>query len=266
MRKMPRCRACALRLVARKMPRCRVCSQGGKMRIRYLIRFEKRGHLKYIGHLDLLRLLHRCIKASGIDIDYSKGFNPHMLASAVLPLTVGAEGLSEYAVFEMKTETAAELILEKLNAVMPYGLKCLNARKMPDTEKPSGAICAAEYIIEINEKLNLPEISEQILKREKILIEKPEKIKKNPAKLTLKANGEESPKTDIRPLIYNVKPESEKALRVLIAQGSMQNLRPELLVKYIYEKQEAVYLPYKINYIRSELYRKDKNGKLVSLF
>ncbi|MDR1688024.1 MAG: TIGR03936 family radical SAM-associated protein [Clostridiales bacterium] len=236
------------------------------MRIRYLIRFEKRGNLKYIGHLDLLRLLHRCIKLSGIDIDYSKGFNPHILASVVLPLTVGSEGLSEYAVFEMKTETGAERILEKLNAVMPYGLKCLNARKMPDNEKPSGAICAAQYFIEINEKFNLPKIAEEILQSEKILAEKPEKIKKNSAKHSERANAEEPAKTDIRPLIYDVKAQGEKELRVLIAQGSMRNLRPELLVKHIYENQGALYFPYKINYIRSELYKADNRGNLVSIF
>ena len=39
--------------------------------------FEKRGNIRYISHLDLMRTMTRAIRRSGIPLWYTEGFNPH---------------------------------------------------------------------------------------------------------------------------------------------------------------------------------------------
>lgn len=56
---------------------------------RFVLEFSKQGYIKYISHLDMLRLFKRTFKRAGIPLDYSKGFNPHPRMSFAQPLSLG---------------------------------------------------------------------------------------------------------------------------------------------------------------------------------
>ena len=56
---------------------------------RYVIKFSKEGNIRYISHLDLLRLFKRSFKRVGIKLQYSQGFNPHPKMSFAQPLSLG---------------------------------------------------------------------------------------------------------------------------------------------------------------------------------
>ena len=64
--------------------------------MRYLIKFSKGEGIKFISHLDLMRTIQRIIRRSGVPIEYSKGFNPHMALSLAQPLSVGVFSDGEY--------------------------------------------------------------------------------------------------------------------------------------------------------------------------
>lgn len=235
------------------------------MRIRYLIRFEKKGCLKFIGHLDLIKLMQRCVKLSGIDIDYSKGFNPRQLVSVALPLSVGTEGFSEYAVFEMKSEINERDICERVNAVMPEGLSITGCRSMPETEKnPASLIRAAEYTINLPYAEELDKYTAEILKSSTLKLEKPVKYKKGRGNKVYGSGLTET--IDIRSGIYDIKPCGERCVNMLIAQGSADNLKPELVIKCLCAKMNIDYIPHKNTYIRKELYKQVENGSFISLF
>ncbi len=57
-------------------------------RVRYRIRFGKRGVLRYTSHLDLARTWERTLRRAGAPLVYSQGFNPRpqMQLAAALPL------------------------------------------------------------------------------------------------------------------------------------------------------------------------------------
>ncbi len=44
---------------------------------RFVLEFSKQGYIKYISHLDMLRLFKRTFKRAGIPLYFSKGFIPH---------------------------------------------------------------------------------------------------------------------------------------------------------------------------------------------
>ena len=57
--------------------------------------FRKKGKLKYISHLDLMRAVTRGLMRSGLPIVYTEGFNPHPKLVFALPLSVGMAGENE---------------------------------------------------------------------------------------------------------------------------------------------------------------------------
>ncbi len=62
---------------------------------RLRIRFSRGEEIKYISHLDLIRLWQRALNRAGIPLSYSKGFNPHPQISMALALAMGVTSEAE---------------------------------------------------------------------------------------------------------------------------------------------------------------------------
>jgi radical SAM-linked protein len=62
---------------------------------RLRIRFSRGEELKYISHLDLMRLWQRAFNRAGVRLAYSEGFNPHPRVSLAAPLALGVTGDAE---------------------------------------------------------------------------------------------------------------------------------------------------------------------------
>lgn len=95
--------------------------------------FEKRGRAKYISHLDLNRCMQRIFKRSGLPIWYTEGFNPHIYINFALPLSLGYESSVEIMDFNLTDERNFEEITQKLNRVMPEGLRIIRSYS-PETK------------------------------------------------------------------------------------------------------------------------------------
>ena len=66
------------------------------------IKFEKKGPIRFISHLDLTRAFHRAFARAGIKLKFSEGFSPHPKFAFGLPLSVGTEIKTEFAEFTLK--------------------------------------------------------------------------------------------------------------------------------------------------------------------
>lgn len=89
--------------------------------------FEKKGRAKYISHLDLNRCMQRTFKRSGLPVWYTEGFNPHIYIMFALPLSLGYESSVEIMDFNLNEEVPFDEITDRLNAVMPEGLRAVRA-------------------------------------------------------------------------------------------------------------------------------------------
>jgi radical SAM family uncharacterized protein/radical SAM-linked protein len=65
-----------------------------KRRIR--VRFSKTGDLRYLSHLDTIRMIVRAIKRAEIDVAYTKGFRKRPRIAFGPPLPIGVTGTREY--------------------------------------------------------------------------------------------------------------------------------------------------------------------------
>lgn len=78
--------------------------------------FNKYDEMKYISHLDLLRVMDRLLRRSGIPIKYSQGFHPRPKISLGNPISLGTEAFNEPMDIELREEMSNEEVLKKLNS------------------------------------------------------------------------------------------------------------------------------------------------------
>ena len=109
--------------------------------------FEKQGRAKYISHLDLNRCMLRTFRRSKLPVWYTEGFNPHPYFSFALALSLGYESSCEILDFNLNEEMPFDVIRDRLNAVMPEGMKIISVaeRRTKITE-----ITEAEYEITLS--------------------------------------------------------------------------------------------------------------------
>ena len=91
------------------------------------LRFCKTGKAIYISHLDLMATMQRALLRAGISLKYSEGFNPHPYISIALPMPVGCASLCELMDFQPEQEISAAKLPDKLNTVLPEGIRIVEA-------------------------------------------------------------------------------------------------------------------------------------------
>jgi radical SAM-linked protein len=113
-----------------------------RLRLRYA-RGEK---LKFISHLDMMRLWPRLFRRAQIDMLYSEGFNAHPRLAVAAPLAVGWTGEAELMEVWLENPPPVQTVLGLLAARMPAGLSVEQGIILPP-EAPSlqSLVRFAEY-------------------------------------------------------------------------------------------------------------------------
>ena len=120
-------------------------------RLRFRVRFAKRGVMTLTGHLDLVRALPRIMRRAGIQAYYTEGFHPKPMLEFAPPLPLGVESLGEYVDVSLREDMAVEELLQSLNAHAPVGIEFLTARRLePGAPKLARVLAAAEYVVRVD--------------------------------------------------------------------------------------------------------------------
>lgn len=222
---------------------------------RILINYTRLGKIKFISHLDTMRMLGRAINRACIKAVYSKGFNPHIEMSIAAPLAVGIESNSEYVDVEVEDETDLNEAMESLNKVLPDGIEVKKIEKIePKMPTSMSVVSASDYIIGMKSKDNHPEIYiDKVLESKEILMNKKTK------------SGERI--VNIRPQIRQIKIENVQNGMVnfdcTIDSGSRSNLNPELLCSAVEKISDGQIYGYP-HITRQEIYA-EKNNTLYPI-
>ena len=91
------------------------------------MKFSKQGDLRYVGHLDLQRLIERALRRSNLPIRYSQGFNPKVRLNLASALPLGQESQSEVMDFWLEELVQPEAVAMTLNEALPVGVRVLEA-------------------------------------------------------------------------------------------------------------------------------------------
>lgn len=109
------------------------------MRERVRLRFSKKGTLRFIGHRDLLNIVERLLRRSGLPVAMSEGFHPKQKVSYVSALALGMASDDEVMEVIFDSEISTGEILDRLNGVSVEGLHFNSAEILPETGKKSTA-------------------------------------------------------------------------------------------------------------------------------
>lgn len=120
-------------------------------RFRFL--FEKRGDLRFLSHLEVLRTFNRAVQRAGCRVEHSRGFNPHPKIVFSPPLPVGVESQAEVVDIPF-LETSGPLrlgeVFRRLKASLPEGLRPLAGWELPAGElSAANALAASVYEIHL---------------------------------------------------------------------------------------------------------------------
>ena len=184
----------------------------------YILKYSRDERVKYISHLDFVRLFHRTIRRTDLNFIFSQGFNPHPVMTVAQPLSVGVTSDCEYMKVGFDGDYSEQEIIDTINNAFPPGYKILAAKKVEGKEIDLTKLDRAWYTVELE--------YEGIADTEKLLDNSELKVMKKS-----KSGVKES---DIRPYIYGLEKLSDKdgvlILKMCIAIGSVYNLKPQSVI------------------------------------
>lgn len=84
--------------------------------------------MRFISHLDLVRLFHRALRRAELPVVITKGFSPRIKMSITKALKLGVESTGEEALFYMEENIPPQDFVARINAKLPDGVKLISAQ------------------------------------------------------------------------------------------------------------------------------------------
>jgi len=182
---------------------------------RVRVRFQKKGELRAISHLDLMRAFERALRRTGLPLRMSEGYNPKPRISFPVPLGVGMEGLNEVMEFDLAEWVFLPEIERRVREQVPRGLEVTSV----ELAGPHEASRGKEVIYKVTAKRSIqgdgrltPEALKELMARDEVPVRR---IRKGREKVV-----------DIRPYILSIAREGEAVILRLKA-GPEGSSRPE---------------------------------------
>lgn len=126
---------------------------------RLRIQFTRGEDVKYISHLDVMRLWQRAFVRAGIDLAYSEGFNPRPRISLAVPLALGVTSEAELMDVTLSRWSSPHAFEAAVGRQLPRGVAIrqvlTTALAMPSLQSQ---VRFAEYAVRIETGKNRDEI------------------------------------------------------------------------------------------------------------
>jgi radical SAM-linked protein len=113
---------------------------------RLRITFALEGGLRYLSHLETMKLWERAMRRAGWKLGYSQGFNPHPKISFAAALPVGVAGEAELLDVQLEVPRSSAAGAAELSEFLPAGCRVLEVREVrPDAPAVQKLLRAGEY-------------------------------------------------------------------------------------------------------------------------
>jgi hypothetical protein len=113
---------------------------------RLRVRFTKEEPLRFLGHLDVVRLWERACRRARLPLAYTLGFTPHPRLQFASPLALGATGAAEVLDLYLTAPLAPADFGARLGARLPSGCRVVEVQEVPLLAPAAAALLRwAEY-------------------------------------------------------------------------------------------------------------------------
>jgi len=223
-----------------------------KLRIKY----HKEHHLRFVAHLEMVRLMERVFRRMDLPLHYTQGFNPHPRISFASPLSVGVESVAELLDVELIEKMPVKEVLARAAVALPRGLSFETAKYVEDKRSLMSLVTWAEYTVLLDcfiEAWRMKELIHQVLAMETLPVQK-------------KGGKSDGKTVDIRAQIAEidlVDSDQGATLRMVLANGSGGSLKPELLIQTLGTLGNTELTIEKV--VRTNLYTTENNTRMEIL-
>jgi radical SAM-linked protein len=218
-----------------------------KNRVR--IKWGKTGRLRYLSHLDNIRMLEMALRRARIPVQYSQGYNPAPRLSFGPPLPLGFTSECEYVDITLETNLMPHMI-DSLGKAIPEGMDILEARavlgKRPSLSSSLNRVAYRILLDVWDDPGKLREAVEDLQTREVLECRRTRK--------------EETKVVDIRPAVYDVLI-VDNELEMVLGLGDGGYARPTEAAEFLTAgmNTDIVALPFH----RREMYRLNESGEKI---
>ena len=214
------------------------------------VHFYKKGALKYISHLDLVRTMSKIVVRSHLPLWYTEGFNPKPKMVFAAPLSIGTDSEAEFMDLRLLERVDPGMVRAKLNACMTKEMQITEAYY---PTKPLTELAYLSYEV----RMNSPMVSDSLLSRVQTALSADAIVVKKKTK-----SGERD--VDIKGQIRDASASLDGNTLVVCATLSADSasfLNPEYLVTYLKEATGVLTSPDRLSetysILRKEAYRAD---------
>ncbi len=189
------------------------------------VRFTKLGAMKFTGHLDVMHFFQQLLRRSGIPIAYSTGLSPHQIMSFALPLGIGFESIGEYMDIEITEALPSGKAVFAMNRHSVEGIEILSFKRLEEGAlNAMASVTAADYEVSFREDFlpgfDLGRGMDELFKKETVPV--------------IKKTKRSEKEVDIKPLVYSCSTRKD-SLTLRLSCGSVDNIKPELVMQALYE-------------------------------
>jgi radical SAM-linked protein len=125
--------------------------------------FSRGEELKYLSHLDVMRLWERALRRANLPLAYSQGFSPHPKISIAAPLPLGVTGERELMDIVIQRRISPYLVQKNLTSQLPKDMSITSVVQVPaDVPSLQSQVRRAEYRVELETDKPVDEIKAAI--------------------------------------------------------------------------------------------------------
>ena len=218
-------------------------------------KFTKENDMKYISHLDIIRLFEKMLRMSKIKLSFSQGYNPRPKIAFAQALSLGVESFGEYVDIELEEKLAVEDFLSRVNEVSPLGIRFLKAEYVDQSvDSLMSSITHGSYLLylKLAKDYDLEKVQYEIKKF--LDVEEIIELKENKKGKINEIN--------IRPFIKEFEVvslnERDLIINAVLSTGSAGNLKPFVLIEKL--NKSLLFEMDKVKVLRKDLFMLKNNS------
>jgi radical SAM-linked protein len=191
---------------------------------KFKIAYSKMGDARFFGHLEMVKIILRAIKRTGIVVKYSQGFHPLPRISFEDPLPTGTESLDEKFYLTLPGYVKAEKFIQSVNSELPEGL-ILKSCEIDKHQSKGKQNETTDYMISAEDRIFKKDALTQFVAQESVII----------AKLSKKGKLK---KINLKDIIMEIHAENPNHLMLKIRKVDGKSARPCDIIKKIFNLSE----------------------------
>jgi radical SAM-linked protein len=130
---------------------------------RLRLKFSRGEELKFLSHLDLMRLWERALRRAGLPLAYSEGFTPHPQIALAAPLSVGITSQAELMDVVLSRWLPPQTFMAQTKEQLPHGIELLEVWPVGSkTSSLQSQVRFVEYRVEVETEREFQKVEQAL--------------------------------------------------------------------------------------------------------